>query len=55
LARTLVEAREAVSEEAFAPLAHDGPGDIQALADHLVGQAVGREQHDLGAHDFAIR
>jgi hypothetical protein len=54
-ARLLVEAREAVLEEAMAPLADDLSRHIQAGADLVVAEAGGREEHDLGADDITIR
>jgi hypothetical protein len=53
--RLLLEAREAVLEEAMAPLADDLSWRIQTSADLVVAQAGGREEHDLGADDITIR
>jgi hypothetical protein len=54
-ARLLVEAREAVLEEALAPLADDLSWRIHARADLVVAEAGGREEHNLGPDDIAIR
>ncbi len=54
-ARLLVEAREAVVEEAMAPLADDLPWRIQARADLVVAEAGRREEDDLGPDDVTIR
>jgi hypothetical protein len=54
-ARLLVEAREAVPEEAMAPFTDDLAGRIQARADIVIAEAAGGEKHDLGADDITIR
>jgi hypothetical protein len=51
----LLEAGEAELTESFAPLAHDLPRGIQTCGDHVVGQALGGQQHDLGSEHVAIR
>jgi hypothetical protein len=54
-ARLLVEAREAVLEEAMAPLTDDLSWRVQPSADLVVAQAGCRQKHDLGADDITIR
>jgi hypothetical protein len=54
-ARTFLEAREPISKKAFAPLTHNWPWGIQALADFLVLQTVGSKQDDLCAYYIPIR
>jgi hypothetical protein len=54
-ARLLVEAREAVLEEAMAPLADDLSWRIQPRANLVVVETSGREEHDLGANHITIR
>jgi hypothetical protein len=54
-ARLLIEAREAVLEEAMTPLTDDLSWRVQARPDLVVAQAAGCEQHDLGADDITIR
>jgi len=54
-ARLLVEAREAVLEEAMAPLADDLPRRIQPRADLVIAEAGGGKEHDLGTDDITIR
>jgi hypothetical protein len=54
-ARLLVEAREAVLEEAMAPLADDLSWRVQARADLVVPETGGCEEHDLGADNLTIR
>src|SRR5215211_4159995 len=54
-ARAFLQAGESFSTEAFAPLAHHRPWHIQALANHLVLNALRGEEHNLGPHDVPIR
>lgn len=54
-ARLLVEAREAVLEEAMAPLTDDLSGRVQPRADLVVAEAGGREEDDFGPNDITIR
>lgn len=54
-ARLLVEAREAVLEEAMAPLADDLAWRVQPGANLVVAETNGREEHNLGANDISIR
>jgi len=54
-ARTLLESREAFSEEALSPFAHHRPRHVQALTDLLVVQALGGEEHDPGTDHVSIR
>jgi hypothetical protein len=54
-ARLLIEAREAVLEEAMAPFADNLPWRIQPHADLVVAETGGGEEHDLGADDVTIR
>jgi hypothetical protein len=51
----LVEAREALLEEAVAPLADNLPWGIQTRRDDIVGQALGGQQDQLRTDDVAIR
>jgi hypothetical protein len=53
--RLLIEAREAVVEEAMPPLTDDLAGRVHARADLVVAQAGGGEEHDFGADDITIR
>jgi hypothetical protein len=53
--RFLIEAREAVSEEAMAPFTDDLSWHIQPRADLLVAETGRGEEHQLGANDIAIR
>jgi hypothetical protein len=54
-ARLLVEAREAVLEEAMPPLADDLSWRVQPRANLVVAETNGREEHNLGADDIPIR
>jgi hypothetical protein len=54
-ARLLVEARQAVLEEAMAPFADDLPRRVQARPDLVVPETGGREEHNLGADNITIR
>lgn len=54
-ARLLVEAREAVLEEAMAPLTDDLSWRVQPRADLVVAETGGREEDNLGADDITIR
>jgi hypothetical protein len=54
-ARLLVEAHEAVVEEAMAPFADDLSRCVQAGTDLVVAEAGGREEHDLGTDNITIR
>jgi len=49
------QAGQAMVEEAFAPLGNDLARRVQAGGDLVVAQAVGRVEHDLGAHNFGTR
>jgi hypothetical protein len=51
----LVQAAEALMEEALAPLAHDLAGSIEAMGDLIVAQALGGIEHDLGTDHVSIR
>jgi hypothetical protein len=53
--RLFLQAGQAFFEEALAPLADDLARRIESRGDEIVAQAVGGEQHDLGADDVAIR
>jgi hypothetical protein len=54
-AGTILKSREALLEEALAPLAHDGTWHVETLSDLLVLETLGGEQHDLGTHHVPIR
>jgi hypothetical protein len=54
-ARLLVEAREAVLEEAMAPLADNLSRRVQARPDLVVPETGGCEEYDFGADDITIR
>jgi hypothetical protein len=54
-ARLLVEPREAVLEEAMAPLTDDLSWRIQPGPNLVVAETGGREEHDLGADNITIR
>jgi len=54
-ARLLVEAREAVFEEAMAPLTDDLPWGVQPRADFVVAKPTSGQEHDLGADHVSIR
>jgi hypothetical protein len=54
-ARLLVEAREAVLEEAMAPFADDLSRGVQARANLVVPETGGREEHNPGADHITIR
>jgi hypothetical protein len=54
-ARLLVEPREALVEEAMAPLTDDLSWRVQSRADLVVAETGGREEHDLGADHITIR
>jgi hypothetical protein len=54
-AGTILAPCEAFSEEALAPLAHDRTWHVETLSDHLVLEALGGEQYDLGAYYVSIR
>jgi hypothetical protein len=41
--------------KSLAPLADDLARRIEASRDDLIGEALGREQDDLGADDLSIR
>jgi hypothetical protein len=51
----VLETGEAFGEEALAPLAHDLPGKVEALADLLVLQALGGEEDHLRSHHEIVR
>jgi hypothetical protein len=51
----IFQPREPFSKEALAPLAHHRAWRVEALADLLVLDAIGREQGDLGAYHVSIR
>ena len=51
----LIEAGEALLEEALAPLADDLPWGIQPRGNDIVGQSLCGEQDELGANDISIR
>jgi len=53
--RLLIEAREAVLEEAMAPFTDDLARGIQPRTDLVIAEAGGGEEHDLGADDITIR
>jgi hypothetical protein len=46
---------QAFLEEAFSPLRDDLPWQVEAFSDLLVGEAIGGEEDDFGAHDITIR
>jgi hypothetical protein len=54
-ARLLIEAREAVLEEAMPPLADDLSWRIQPRANLVVAKTSGGKEHDLGADHITIR
>ena|SRR3990172_6639786 len=51
----LLEAEQALVEEALAPLTDDLARGIQASRNDIVGQPLGGEQDQLGADDITIR
>jgi hypothetical protein len=51
----LLQATEALLEEALAPLAHDLAWSIESVSDLFVAQAPGGIEHDLGADHISIR
>jgi len=51
----LLEASQALVEEALAPLADNLARAVQAGRDDVVGQPLGGEQDQLGADDVSIR
>ena len=51
----LLQARQALLEEALAPLADDLPWRVQACGDLVVAQSLCGIQHDLGSDDVTIR
>jgi hypothetical protein len=53
--RLLIEAGEALVEEAVAPLADNLSRRIQAGRDDIVGEPSGCQQDELRADDVAIR
>jgi hypothetical protein len=50
-----LQAGQALVEEALTPLRYDLSWQVQALADLLVGQALGGEENNFGPHDISIR
>jgi hypothetical protein len=54
-AGTLLQPRESLLEEPFAPLAHHRARQVEALANDRILEALGGEQHDLGPHNLSIR
>jgi hypothetical protein len=51
----LLEPREALLKEAFAPFGDDLSSGSQARGDLVVAISLGREQHHLGSHHISIR
>ncbi len=51
----LVQTRQALLEEAFAPLGHDLPASVQAQSDLVVVVSLGGHEDDLGANHISIR
>jgi hypothetical protein len=51
----LLEAGEALVEEALAPLTDDLARGVQTRGNDIVGQPLGGEQDQLGADDVSIR
>src|SRR5579859_5622325 len=54
-ARSLLEAGEALLEEALAPFADHLPPGVEPRRDLVVIDALGSEEHQLGADDLSIR
>jgi len=54
-AGTLLQTRQAFSEEALPPFAHDRPRHIEPLAELLVLKAIGRQEDDPGPDHVSIR
>ena len=55
LTRSLLEAGEALLEEALAPFADHLPSGVEPRRDLIVIDALGREEHQLGSDDLSIR
>jgi hypothetical protein len=53
--RLLLEAGQSLLEEALAPLADDLARRVETSSDDVVAEAVGGQQHDLGADNVTIR
>jgi hypothetical protein len=51
----LLQASQALVEEALAPLRYDLSRQVQAFADLLVGQTLSGKEDNLGPHDISIR
>ena len=54
-AREFLKAIQAVFEEALAPEADDLAAGVEALGDEAIGEALGGEEHHLGADYLEIR
>jgi len=54
-ARSLLEAGEALLEEALAPLADHLPPGVEPRRDVVVIETLRREEHQLGSDDLPIR
>jgi hypothetical protein len=52
--RLLLKAEEALLEEAFAPLADDLSGRVQAGGDLVVAEPLGGVEHNPGPHNVSI-
>jgi hypothetical protein len=53
--RSLLEAGEALLEEALAPFADHLPSGVEPRRDLIVIDALGSEEHQLGSDDLSIR
>ena len=53
--REFLETVQAVFEEALAPEADDLAAGVEALGDEAIGEALGGEEHQLGAGNLEIR
>jgi hypothetical protein len=51
----VVEAGQAILEEAFSPPADDFATAVQASRNSIIGQACGRKKNHSGAQDLKIR
>jgi hypothetical protein len=52
---TFFQSRQALFEEAFAPLANNFSPGIQATSDFIIGQTLSRIENHLGAENLKIR